>query len=83
MNGILPADDIARARVLGIPLQVSESADRVTDPLPADWPRPVVPVVRPAAIVAGATGLVCPTCDDGRLTIEYPRRCRECVKSGL
>lgn len=90
MNGTLVADDVARARALGIALRVSVAADRTTDPLPRGWPAaptgpaiiwPTVARVSAAADPRGPNA--CPTCEDGLRTIETPNRCRECMRAGL
>lgn len=69
MNGTLVADDVARARALGITLTLDIRMDRA----PADQPATRDPRGRSA----------CPTCDDGLLTITHPTRCRACVAEGL
>lgn len=83
MNGATIADDVARARALGITLRVTENADRVNGRpdaiIPASW-RPVED--RPATRDPRGPN-ACPTCDDGIRTIETPARCRACVKGGL
>lgn len=90
MNGTSIGDDVARAKVLGIALRVNAAADRITDPLPAEWPAATGPTVTRPTVARYSLArrdwrgpAACPTCDDGLRTIESPARCRECVKGGL
>lgn len=80
------ADEVIRARVLGITLAVNEAEDR--EAVDCDrWDgcekgaghlgacrRRVTSTLHPNA---------CPTCDEGMLTITHPSRCRECIAAGL
>lgn len=70
MNGTLIADDVARARALGIALTVNAREDRYDAGIdPTGLPGYSAPFIRG-----------CPTCPDGMLTITHPRQCRECSR---
>jgi hypothetical protein len=71
-----------RDDILGL-AAAAHAADLANRAIPADDWSPARIAPGPAARAMRARLNQCPTCAEGVLTIDYPARCRECVKGGL